>query len=129
MHELSIAQSLIGLVERYAPPGEKLNSVHVHVGPLQAIEPAAMRLAWAAATSGTPYEGARLTLEFLPWHVRCLQCGREWETAELVGDCDCGSQSVAPIGGDELTLDSIDVEEEAPDACETSNRLPKEISR
>jgi hydrogenase nickel insertion protein HypA len=114
MHELSLAQALIRLVNRHAPPGGEVRTVHVRAGPLQAIESETMQFAWRAATEATRFAGARLQLERLPWHLLCPDCGHEWASAELYADCICGGKNSRPIGGDELTLVSLDVSEASP---------------
>jgi hydrogenase nickel insertion protein HypA len=109
MHELSLAQALVRLVSRHAPPGSKVMAVHVQAGPLQAIEGETMQFAWRAATEATRFAGTRLQLEQLPWHLLCPDCGHAWTSEELYADCICGGQRSRPVGGDELTLVSLDV--------------------
>ncbi len=111
MHELSIARSLLGLVRDNVPDGALVKSVLVCVGPLQAIEPDAMQFAWHAATDDTEFDGAELSLTLLPWELHCLECGRNWSSENWSDPCTCGSCRVDPVGGDELTLISIDVDE------------------
>jgi hydrogenase nickel incorporation protein HypA/HybF len=109
MHELSLVQALVRLVDRYAPSGGEVTAVHMRAGPLQAIEDETMQFAWRAATEATRFAGARLQLEQLPWHLLCPDCGREWDSEELYADCVCGGRSSRPIGGDELTLVALDI--------------------
>lgn len=122
MHELSIAHALIGLTREHVPDLAQVRSVRVRVGPMQAIEPEAMRFAWDAATDGTPYQGARLVLDYLPWSLHCRSCGRHWEGPDWPVECACGSADVDPVGSDELTLLSIDVDDMIePDAARRSH--------
>ncbi len=111
MHELSIARSLVGLVRDHAAEGMVVKSVHVRVGPLQAIDPGSMQLAWRAATDDTVFEGTQLSLVRVPWELRCRECGRGWSSENWSDPCTCGSCRVDPVGGDELTLVSIEVDE------------------
>ncbi len=111
MHELSIARSLVGLVRESVPGGAVVKSVLVRVGPLQAIESGAMELSWCAATEGTVFEGAELLLTFVPWELGCRECGRSWSSDSWSDPCTCGSCRVDPVGGDELRLESIEVED------------------
>ena len=115
MHELSIARSLMGLVGRHAPRGQKVRRVHVRVGPLRAIEPDAMQWAWRAATVSTVYEGAQLKLQLVCWQMRCPACGRQWEGDDPLGACLCGCQDCHPVGDDQLTLVSLEVDQHAAD--------------
>jgi len=111
MHELSIARSLLGLVKDNTPDDAQVRAVKVRVGPLQAIEPDAMQLAWHAVTDDTPLDGVTLSITLVPWDLRCRECGQQWNSDNWSDPCSCGSCRVDPIGGDELTLLSIDVEE------------------
>lgn len=111
MHEFSIAQALIGLTREHVPDLARVRSVRVRVGPMQAIEPEAMRFAWEASTEGTGYEGAKLLLEFVPWALHCRACDRRWEGPDWPQLCTCGSGDVDPAGSDELTLLSIEVDD------------------
>lgn len=112
MHELSIARSLLSLTREHVPAGAVVRAVHVRVGPLQAIDPSAMRLAWRAATENTPCRGSTLSLKFLPWELSCRSCGNRWFTPSWPCNCRCGGHEADPIDADELTLESIDVTEE-----------------
>ena len=116
MHELSIAHALIDLAREHVPKGAQVRTVRVRVGPLQAIDNDAMQFAWAAATEGSALKGSELSLEWLPWILNCTECGRRWRSENWSAPCTCGCTSVDPTGGDELTLLSIDVDDEPEDA-------------
>ena len=114
MHELSIAKALVGLVQQHAPPGETVCAVQVTAGPLRAIEPQALQMAWQVATEPTAFQGAQLNLNLLLWDLHCFACGRQWQSDDLATKCSCGSTDVQPRGSDVLTLDAIEVEASAP---------------
>ena len=78
---------------------------------MQAIESEAMRFAWEASTEGTTYQGAELSLEFVPWALHCRACDRHWEGPDWPQLCTCGSADVDPAGSDELTLLSIEIDD------------------
>lgn len=109
MHELSIARSLVRLVLENAPSGAAVRSVRVRVGPMQAIAPDAMQLAWRAATRDTELRNSELQLTLVPWELRCRACERWWFSQSWDDPCTCGSCDVTPTGGGELILVSIDV--------------------
>jgi hydrogenase nickel incorporation protein HypA/HybF len=111
MHELSIARSLLGLVRENVPDDASVKSVKVRIGPLQAIEPDSMQFAWQAATDNTVLEGVELSMVFLSWQLHCRECGRNWSSENWSDPCTCGSCRADPVGGDELTLESIKVED------------------
>ena len=110
MHELSIAASILQLARRHVPPGERLVAVTVRAGPLRAIDDAAMSLAWRATTDNTAYDGCVLKLQQLSWRLQCPRCRRVWQHTDRFAVCNCGCETPAAIGGDELDLTSINVE-------------------
>lgn len=121
MHELSIAHALIDLAREHVPEHARVRTVRVRVGPLQAIDDDAMQFAWSAATESTVMQGSQLALEHLPWILNCLECGRRWRSENWSAPCTCGSANVDPTGGDELTLLSIDIDDETDDATPQSH--------
>ena len=119
MHELSIASSILELAARHVPPGSVLTAVHVVAGPMRAIEEDAMQLAWEAVLAEAKMSAITLRLEFPPWTMHCPQCGCEWLSRDLEYICVCGCNRAYPVGGDELNITSIEVDEvrkESPDA-------------
>lgn len=122
MHEFSIALALIDLVRQHAPPGTLIRSIQVRAGPLRAIEPTAMQLAWQAATAGTELAQTRLDLEIPPWTLLCPDCGRTWTSQDLYELCSCGSARSRPVGGDELLLVSLHVDPAADPIPPSSTR-------
>ncbi len=109
MHELSLAQSLLGLVRRHVPPAATVRRVHVRAGPFQAIDPDAMRWAWLAATTGAFCDGASLELTILPWTMTCPVCGRRWQSDDPLESCACGHADPDREGDDALILTAIDL--------------------
>ena len=109
MHEMSIAQAILDLVERYVAVGESVCAVRITAGPLRGIEPQAMQWAWEAATPETRCANARLELNLIPWRLHCRSCRRHWSADDALEACTCGSRDVRPEGSDDLLLDSIEV--------------------
>ena len=111
MHELSIAGAILDLARRHQPAGSTLRRIRVVAGPLRAIDRDAMRLAWRCVTADAGLDDVAIDLDLVPWHLRCSACGREWESAELESTCSCGIVRPVIVGGDELHLQSIDVDD------------------
>ena len=76
MHEMSIATSLLSLVEEELTKRrlKKLLAVRVRHGALANVVPDALSFAFEALTQGGAFEGARLELEEEPVVLRC-SCG------------------------------------------------------
>jgi hydrogenase nickel incorporation protein HypA/HybF len=125
MHEFSIATALLDLVVKHTPPGTKLCSVVVEAGPLQGIDPDAMSWAWQAICSAGPCEGSTIEVQFLPWRLHCDACGREYTAPEMLTRCECGSEQTHPLGGDELRLKSLAVDEENGPRTDTNEHNEK----
>ncbi|GAB4109066.1 MAG: hypothetical protein Kow00105_17380 [Phycisphaeraceae bacterium] len=124
MHELSIAHALIDLAREHVPPGAFVRRVCVRVGPLQAISDEAMHFAWSAVTESGPFHGAELDIQYLPWELRCLDCGRRWQGQGWSETCTCGGVDIQPTGSDELTLLSIDLEEQPAEESGRASETP-----
>jgi hydrogenase nickel incorporation protein HypA/HybF len=65
MHEVSIALSLIELATSQVEleAGERVDVLHLDVGVLSGVDPAALRFSFDVAAMGTPVEGARLDIQ------------------------------------------------------------------
>ena len=107
MHEMSIAESILDVARRNVPQGATLRSVRMIAGPMRSIDPQCMQMAWA----GIGQKDVTLKLSLLPWRMKCGDCGRLWEQPDLAERCTCGSTQVRPIGGDDLQVLSIEVDD------------------
>ncbi|WP_223983913.1 hydrogenase maturation nickel metallochaperone HypA [Arthrobacter sp. NicSoilB8] len=108
MHELSITQSLIeAVLDRIGE--RKVTAVNVQVGPLSGVLPDAMRFCFDVASAGTPLAGAQLMIDEPRGAARCRSCHEEFEVADLILLCPCGSADVEVLSGRELMLMSVEV--------------------
>jgi hydrogenase nickel incorporation protein HypA/HybF len=112
MHELSIASAIVATAERHAG-GRPVAVVSVRAGRLRQIVPDSLEFYFGFVAGGTVCEGARLDLDVVPVRLRCPDCGAEWELEQPVFGCACGSGAAKVIAGDELTVESIEIEEDA----------------
>jgi hydrogenase nickel incorporation protein HypA/HybF len=112
VHEFSIAEALASQVLRHAPAGALVRGVEIRVGALRGLEPEALQMSWQAVTHGTAIAGSTLSVDQRPWTITCSNCGRSWSSPKPFVDCVCGSASPTPVGGDELDLVSITIDEE-----------------
>jgi hydrogenase nickel incorporation protein HypA/HybF len=111
MHELSIATALVAIAQRHAA-GRRVSRVDVRVGHLRQVVPSALEFAFELITTGTVLEGAALVIEPVPAVVRCGACAAETEQAAFPFACSgCGAWDVEVVQGEELLVDSIDLEE------------------
>jgi hydrogenase nickel incorporation protein HypA/HybF len=111
VHEFSIAEALAAQVLAHAPAGARVREIEIVVGALRGLEPDALRMCWDAVTFGTPMAGSTLQVDLRPWSIRCSSCGRGWASPVPFVSCLCGNSTPAPMGGDELDLVAITVDE------------------
>jgi hydrogenase nickel incorporation protein HypA/HybF len=112
MHELSLTQSLLNIVEDYAADYSKVKSLKLSFGRMSSIEPRALEFAFEVSSKGTKAEGACLELSILPVVIHCFICEKDLEldTYNVVCPC-CGKEEVILVGGtEELKLLEMDVE-------------------
>jgi hydrogenase nickel incorporation protein HypA/HybF len=112
MHELSIAQAVLDAVGRHAA-GRRVTAVELQVGHLRQVVPSALSFAWELITPGTLAEGAELELREVPAAGFCRACETETALPDLPLRCQrCGGFDLELIRGEELLIDSLEVEEE-----------------
>lgn len=77
LHELSLAESAIELIESVARKErfKRVRVVHLEVGALSCVEPAALAFAFQSASLGTCAEGAQLNVLHVPGEGLCPACG------------------------------------------------------
>jgi hydrogenase nickel incorporation protein HypA/HybF len=117
MHEMSIAQSLVSIIEQEMQKHgvTRLKKAVLRHGRLAGVVPDALSFAWDAVTPGTPLEGAELVMEEVPLVVRCRSCRLEFEPKEthvILAVCPgCGEEVGHEIvSGKEMHLQSIEAE-------------------
>lgn len=112
MHEMSLCQSLIELLEseRAAQGFQSVTRVRLAIGAFSNVEPDALRFGFAAASPGTVADGAQLELEMVPASVWCMSCG-ETRTITRRGDAcpECGSSQLILQSGEEMRLSELEV--------------------
>ncbi|NPA42038.1 MAG: hydrogenase maturation nickel metallochaperone HypA [Aquificae bacterium] len=113
MHEFSIVQSLLALIEDYARENgaKEVSKVVVQVGVLSGVEPHLLKTAFDTFKEGTVAETAELVMEIEPLRIKCLDCGEEAQKEELNALCpSCGSVNTQVVGGEDLLLKSLEME-------------------
>jgi hydrogenase nickel incorporation protein HypA/HybF len=112
VHELSIADSIVQIAAEHAD-GRRVTRVEVKVGHLRQVVPSALELAFELVAAGTAVEGAELALEEVAAVARCRACGAESRQDGFPLRCaGCGDLGVEVIEGEELLVDSLELENE-----------------
>jgi hydrogenase nickel incorporation protein HypA/HybF len=111
MHELSIAQAIVAVADRHAA-GRSVYAVDVKVGHLRQVVPSALELAFELVTKETCLDGAELRIEAVAAAGRCLACGADTVLEGFPLTCAaCGGLDVEVTAGEELLVDSLELEE------------------
>jgi hydrogenase nickel incorporation protein HypA/HybF len=113
VHELSVAQALVEQVEAVINQHQAMGvtRIRVRIGPLAGVVPELLASAFSLAAAGSRMEHAELDLADAPIRVRCQTCGAESEAAMNRLTCAaCGDWHTQVISGDELLLESVELE-------------------
>ncbi len=116
MHELSIAQNILEIVESNLPPppAPAVRSVKVRVGELSGIDPESLDFCFSAITSETRLQGTLLDIERVPLRCSCRSCSNQFVPEEFNFLCPgCKGTNVEILSGRELQVVEIELEEVA----------------
>ena len=111
---MSIAQSLIDVLkeEMISHHIKTLRSVRLNIGQMTAVVPDALSLCFHVITKGTDLEGVKLNMDIVPLMGSCSDCGKEFEIVDYNFVCSkCGSKKINTIGGKDLSIVEMEVEE------------------
>ena len=108
MHELAIAESVVSSV--LDRTGDRhVSVVRLRIGRLAGVVPDALSFCFELATAGTPLEGATLEIVEERGRAHCRTCGADFDLADSILLCDCGSADVELVSGRELSVTSVEV--------------------
>jgi hydrogenase nickel incorporation protein HypA/HybF len=113
MHEMGIANSVLDAirVETLRFPEGHIYKVGVRIGELAGVNPEAMNFCFEALVRGTELEPLVLEIEYCPRRYQCRCCHHSHAAAREEAICpECGMTDLQFIGGDELELAYLEVE-------------------
>jgi hydrogenase nickel incorporation protein HypA/HybF len=112
MHELALSRAILEQALGHAG-GRPVVRVGISVGALRQVVPSSLEFSFEAICKGTACDGAELEQTLVPAAASC-PCGERWTLEELALRCPrCGGTDVSIRDGEQLTVDYIEVEEEA----------------
>ncbi len=114
MHELSLAGSILEIVERAAARerAARVARVCVEVGRLAGVEVEALRFALAAIAPGTCLDGAAIDVDEPAGEAWCETCGRSTPLDRRGDACrHCGGWQLRPTAGTALRVVELQVVE------------------
>jgi hydrogenase nickel incorporation protein HypA/HybF len=111
LHELAIAESIVGISARHAD-GRQVTKVYLKVGHLRQVVPSALAFSFELVAQGTPVEGAELEVQQIPAAGLCRDCGEETRLESFPLQCRaCGGFDLEILQGEELFVESLEMEE------------------
>ena len=116
MHELGIAQEIVNSIGRESVRrgGARIYAAGLRIGELAGVNVEALRFSFEAIVHDTELEHLSLEIETCPHRRRCIQCKKEFAVTDYDLHCpQCSSEEGDCIGGDELDLSYLEVEEHA----------------
>lgn len=114
MHELSLAQNIVEIVEAALPPESDpgASTVRVRIGELAGVVPDSLAFCFEAITKGTRLENARLQLIPVAATAKCGSCGSVNQIIDAVFVCtECGGTGLTLLSGRELQVVEIELQE------------------
>jgi len=118
MHELSVAQEILGIVNQCLPnpKPQSVKSVKVIVGKLSNILPDSLSFCYEALISDTPLKGSKLDILEFPVKIGCNTCNEESEIEPPVFACPkCGNNQIRIVSGTELLVEAIELFDVIPE--------------
>ena len=116
MHELSVAQSIIELIQRHVPETEwdRVAAVRLKIGAIAGIVPESLEFSFQAITAASTLSHAHLEIESIPSRIHCNTCNTTMDNEMGFAICmTCGSSDTEILSGSELDL--VDIEIAEPD--------------
>jgi hydrogenase nickel incorporation protein HypA/HybF len=115
MHELSVAQEILGIVNQYVPEprSNNIKSVKVRIGKLSNILTDSLIFCFEAIIGDTPLKGAKLEIIEIPVKISCAFCRKVSEIEPPIFACpNCGHNQIRIVSGTELRVDEIELFDE-----------------
>ena len=112
MHEMSICESILGLIRDQAQSQNfsKVERVCLEIGPLSGVEIEALKFGFDVVMRDTLADGARLEIIETPGTAWCMPCGQSVAIEQRFDACPlCGSHQLQVTGGDELRIKELEV--------------------
>ena len=110
MHELSLTQNLLEVALGNAA-GKRIVNVNLTIGEFSDEREEAIRFYWDDFAKGTLAQQAQLKFRMVEAEMKCLECGSIFHPEEEAGFCpNCQSHRLRLLSGDDVKLESIDVE-------------------
>lgn len=114
MHEYSIVQSLLDIIEDNAKKhnAKEVVEVKVKIGVLSGVEPHLLQIAFDTFKENTICKNATLEMIIQPIVAKCKKCGNlnEFEKNKIFFECKtCGEVDLEVLDGEDMLLLSLEM--------------------
>lgn len=112
MHELSIAMSIVDIIQEEARKqnADSVKELEVEIGKLAGVDTECLSFALESAIRNTLLEGCDVRINLIPGKCKCLECGKEFDAENLYSSCpDCSSYATKMVSGTELKIKSFTI--------------------
>jgi len=116
MHELSIAQNIVEIIQQRIPELEwkQVTAVRVKIGTVAGIVPDSLKFSFQAITAESALCNAQLITEHIPFRVHCCSCNTTSVNEDGFAMCGkCESTDIKVLSGTEMHVVEIELEETA----------------
>lgn len=113
MHEFSIVQSLLNLIEENARKNsaKSVSKVVVKIGKMSGVEPHLLEIAFNTFKEKTIAENADFIMEIQSVVCRCNNCNKDFTVEDYNFICPfCQSFNIEVIDGTDMILKSLELE-------------------
>ncbi len=113
MHEFSIVQSLLGLIEENAKQNnaKSVSKVIVKIGKMSGVEPHLLKIAFDTFKEKTICENAELEMIIQDVIAKCENCGEEFTVEDYKFVCPkCEGFDLKILDGEDMYLMSIEID-------------------
>ena len=113
MHEFSLAQNIIEIVEETARKNKvgQVSGIELEIGTLSGVEIPALDMALESLREGSVIARAKITKIIIQAEAECNQCGHRYMPDDYLAPCPkCAAWGARIISGKELRVKSITAE-------------------
>ncbi len=111
MHEMSLAEGILQIVEAQAVDSPKVHSVTLSVGELAGVELEALRFCFDVVTRNTHAEGATLEIDTVPGSAFCFDCLAQVPLSRRGDPCPrCEGYHLTVVGGDQMKVKYLEID-------------------
>jgi hydrogenase nickel incorporation protein HypA/HybF len=112
MHELSIAQNILEIVNHYVPSEKfhEVKAVKLRIGAFAGVVAESLEFSFQVLTRNTPLQTSQLEITHIPFSLQCNACGKISTNDSGVSICgECGKADTRILSGTELDITEIEL--------------------